>query len=48
MAETGVKVLSPKDSGEFVIQHAKDVSIDLEGVKRCAAEVNQKYIFILI
>lgn len=33
------KVLSPRESGTFIVRVAQDVSIDMEGIKKCASEV---------
>ncbi len=40
------QVLSPKESGEFIIQHAKDVSIGLDGVKACGEVVISAFFII--
>ncbi|XP_021943215.1 queuosine salvage protein [Folsomia candida] len=33
------KVLSPRESGTFIVRVAQDVSIDMEGIKKCASEI---------
>jgi hypothetical protein len=37
------KVFSPKESGKFIVEKAKDVFIADDGVKKCAAQVRAKF-----